>query len=236
MKCYQLISLVVHVCCWLSCYKVDVTLAFTASKCKVSRSPVRAVATTTIRTRIHQHHYQPSFNLERGARTKYSFVQKQQSTLLHAVDTTDLEVISLVVGQANYGLAIVCVAEGIWSFLSAPPSISNAIRVVGPNIIAAIILVALSGPMITSLSTSAVDAATVASSIGNGLYIASAVTIGLGINYLLRLFSPFPDTPKEIAFLGLLVAVAGFFTFSQNLIVNGFITLPSIDIQLPSIF
>jgi hypothetical protein len=44
--------------------------------------------------------------------------------------------------------------------------------------------------------------------------------------------------PKEIATLGLLVAVAGFFSFSQNMVVGGFVPLLSIPtpspLELPS--
>ena len=37
----------------------------------------------------------------------------------------------------------------------------------------------------------------------------------------------------QVAALGLLVALAGFFSFSQNLLVDGFVTLP--NIPLPTI-
>jgi hypothetical protein len=64
-----------------------------------------------------------------------------------------------------------------FSFIS---TISNAVRVIAPNAVAALILIAVSGPMI---SQSTADAAT---STGNGLFIATGVTIGLCINYTLR--------------------------------------------------
>ena len=74
------------------------------------------------------------------------------------------------------------------------------------------------------------------SSVGTGLWIATGVSVGLGASYGFRLLAPFSPSPKEIAFLGLLVAVAGFFSFSQNLVVDGFVTLPSIPLpSLPSI-
>jgi len=141
--------------------------------------------------------------------------------------TPDLEVVALVAGQENYGFAIVAMGEAIWSFLEAP-SLSHA-RVLVPATIAAIILVAVSGPMVTNAS----DAA----SIKLGLEIATGVSVGLGASYVARLLSPYSPSAKEIAFGGLLVAVAGFFSFSQNLVVDEFITLPTVPIpELPSIF
>ena len=141
--------------------------------------------------------------------------------------TPDLEVVALVAGQENYGFAIVAMGEAIWSFLEAP-SLSHA-KVLVPATIAAIILVAVSGPMVTNAS----DAA----SIKLGLEIATGVSVGLGASYVARLLSPYSPSAKEIAFGGLLVAVAGFFSFSQNLIVDEFVTLPTVPIpELPSIF
>jgi hypothetical protein len=52
-------------------------------------------------------------------------------------------------------------------------------------------------------------------------------------HFLCRIASPVSDSSKEIAALGVLVSVAGFFSFGQNLIVDGFVTLPSIS--LPSL-
>lgn len=140
----------------------------------------------------------------------------------------DLDVIALVAGQENYGLAVVCVGEGMWSFLQAP-SLSN-VAVLVPPVLAAGILTFVSGPMITS--TSGGDVATV----GTGLWIATAVSVLLGISYVFRLLAPSYSSsapPKEIAAFGLLVAVAGLVSFGQNLIVDGFVTLPSIE--LPSL-
>ena len=48
-----------------------------------------------------------------------------------------------------------------------------------------------------------------------------------------RIASPLNDNSKEIAALGLLVSVAGFFSFGQNLVVDGFVSLP--NIPLPSL-
>jgi hypothetical protein len=72
-----------------------------------------------------------------------------------------------------------------------------------------------------------------ASQVATGLTIATTVSVLLGATYVARMLAPFSPSPKEIAFLGLLAAVAGFFSFSQNLLVDGFVTLPSIP--LPSI-
>jgi len=130
----------------------------------------------------------------------------------------DMEVIALVVGQENYGLAIVAMGEAIWSFLEAP-SLSHA-KVLVPATIAAIILVAVSGPLVTNASDPA--------SIKLGLEIATAVTVGLGASYVARLLSPYSPSAKEIAFGGLLVAFAGFCSFSQNLVVDEFVKLPNL--------
>lgn len=130
--------------------------------------------------------------------------------------------IGLVAGQENYGLAVVCIGEALWSFLQAP-SFSHA-KVLVPAAVAAVVLVAVSGPMITS---------GVENSVGTGLWIATGVSVGLGASYVARLLAPFSPSPKEIATLGLLVAFAGFFSFSQNLVVDGFVSLPSLP-SLPS--
>ena len=136
----------------------------------------------------------------------------------------DLDVISLVAGQENYGLAVVLLGEGVYSFLQSP-SMSN-VRVLIPPVIAAAVLVAVSGPLITSGD---------ASSVGTGLWIATAMSVLMGGTYVLRLTAPFSEVAKEIAALGLLIAVAGFFSFGQNLIVDGFVTLPSISIPIPGL-
>mmetsp|Transcript_13284 Transcript_13284/g.24924 ORF Transcript_13284/g.24924 Transcript_13284/m.24924 type:complete len:215 (+) Transcript_13284:222-866(+) len=137
----------------------------------------------------------------------------------------NLEVIALVSGQETYGLAIVALGEALWSFLEAP-SLSHA-KVLIPATVAAAILVGVSGPMVTNASD--------AESIKLGLEISTGVSIGLGASYLARLFSPYSPSAKEIAFGGLLVAIAGFFSFTQNLLVDGFIQLPSLP-SLPNIF
>ena len=146
------------------------------------------------------------------------------STELGAV-TQDLDVIALVAGQENYGLAVVCVGEALWSFLQAP-SFDHA-KVLVPASAAAVVLAAVSGPMITSGDEA---------SVATGLWIATAVSVALGASYVARMLAPFSPSPKEIPALGLLVAIAGFFSFSQNLVVDGFVTLPSlpsIKINLP---
>ena len=139
-----------------------------------------------------------------------------------------MDTVSLVLGQENYGLAIVCVGEALYSFVQLP-NLDNA-KVLIPAAVASVVLVAVSGPMVTSG-----DPATV----GTGLFIATAVSVALGSSYVARMLAAYSPAPKEAAFSGLLVAVAGFFTFSQNLVVDGFVTLPSLptlpSIELPSI-
>ena len=149
--------------------------------------------------------------------------QLSRSTKLQA--TPDYETISLVTGQENYGLAIVALGEAVWSFSEAP-SLSNA-KVFIPAAIAAIILVSVSGPMVTNAADPA--------AIGLGLEIATGISVFLGLSYIARLLAPFSPSAKEIAFLGLLVSIAGFFSFSQNLVVDGFINLPDLP-KLPSFF
>jgi len=100
-------------------------------------------------------------------------------------------------------------------------------KVLVPAVISALILCLVSGPMITSGN---ID------SVGLGLEIATAVSIGLGVSYIARLLAPYSPSKKEIAFLGLIVTVAGFSSFSQNLLVDGFIILPSLpSVPLPSL-
>jgi hypothetical protein len=137
-----------------------------------------------------------------------------------------MEVIALVAGQENYGLAIVALGEAIWSFAEAP-SVSHA-KVLIPATIAAIVLVVVSGPMVTNAADPA--------SIKLGLEIATGVSLGLGASYVARLLSPYSPSAKEIAFGGLLVAVAGFFSFSQNLVVDEFVQLPNLPLPEINIF
>jgi len=139
--------------------------------------------------------------------------------------TPDLDVVGLVAGQENYGFAIVALSEAIWSFAQAP-SFSHA-KVLAPAGIAAVILFAVSGPMITSGD---------AASVTLGLEISTGVAAALGASYVARLLAPFSPSPKEAVFGGLLIAIAGFFSFSQNLVVDGFVTLPTLpSVPLPQI-
>ena len=87
---------------------------------------------------------------------------------LNAV-TADLDVVGLVAGQENYGFALVALCEAIWSFAQAP-SLSHA-KILAPASIAAVILVAVSGPMVTSGD---------AGSVALGLEIATGVSTLLG--------------------------------------------------------
>jgi hypothetical protein len=53
-------------------------------------------------------------------------------------------------------------------------------------------------------------------------------------SYVARLLAPYSPSAKEAAFAGLLIAIAGFFSFSQNLVVDGFVTLPTLpSLPLP---
>jgi hypothetical protein len=119
----------------------------------------------------------------------------------------DLEVVALVAGQENYGLAVVCLGEALWSFVQAP-SVSQ-IKILVPAVLAAV-------------------------AVATGLWIATAASVGLGVSYVARLLAPYSPSPKEAAALGLVVAVAGFFSFSQNLVVDGFVALPTLP-SLPSL-
>ncbi|CAJ1956891.1 unnamed protein product [Cylindrotheca closterium] len=136
----------------------------------------------------------------------------------------DADTMALVLGQENYGLAIVLLGEGIWS-LSSAPSIDQALKTLVPAAVAAAILAIVSGPMVTSGDVSQV---------GTGLFVADAVSIIMGLIYVARCLAPFSASPKEIPALGILVALAGFVTFSENLIVDGYVILPQLP-QLPSI-
>lgn len=136
---------------------------------------------------------------------------------------SDLSIISLVAGQENYGLGIVVLGEALWSFIQAP-SLDHA-KILIPAILAAAVLFGVSGPMITSNDGPTTQL---------GLEIATAVSLALGVSYVLRLLAPFSPSPKEAAGVGLLLAVAGFFSFSQNLVVDGFIQLPSLP-PLPTL-
>lgn len=148
-----------------------------------------------------------------------------------AASSLDLDTVALVVGQENYGFAIVALGEAFWSFLQAP-SVDHGLKTLLPAGVAALILIFVSGPMVTlsSSSSGSID------SIALGLEIATLVSVLLGGSYLARLLAPYSPSAKEIAFLGLLVSIAAFFSFAQNLLVDGFVTLPSLPhIPMPSL-
>jgi hypothetical protein len=209
-SCLLFLSLVVHQ-----------VLGFTALK------PIVALKTRGVALSLRPHH---RIATSTGASPRLTRKTTPSSSSSFALSATppDLDIVALVAGQENYGLAIVAVGEGIYSFLQAPTM--DNIFVVIPPIVAAMILVAVSGPMITS---------GVAATAATGLVIATAVSLALGASYVVRLSAggaASATAPKEIAFLGLLVAVAGFFSFSQNLVVDGFVTLPTLPtITLPSL-
>ncbi|EJK70640.1 hypothetical protein THAOC_07983 [Thalassiosira oceanica] len=171
--------------------------------------------------------------LEAFSTKKFSVISQQPSRSAHTTRprqqpprhtsssslslAADLETVALVAGQENYGFAIVGLIEAGWSFSQAP-SFSHA-KVLIPAAVSAVVLCAISGPMITSGD---------ASSVALGLEIATVVSLLMGASYVFRMLAPYSPSPKEIAFGGLLIAIAGFFSFSQNLIVDGFINLPSL--------
>lgn len=143
---------------------------------------------------------------------------------LHAV-TSDLDTVALVAGQENLGFAVVVLSEAIWSFVQAP-SFSHA-KILAPAIVAAVVLIAVTGPMIASGD---------AGSVALGLEISTGIAALMGASYVARLWAPFSPSPKEAVFAGLLIAIAGFFSFSQNLVVDGFVTLPTLpSVPLPQI-
>ena len=145
-----------------------------------------------------------------------------------APEGVDLDTIALVTGQETYGLAIVSAGEAIYSFLQFP-SFGNIPFVLLPGLLSAAVLGLVCGPMVTSGELS---------SVGTGLEIATLVSLVLGASYVFRLIGPNNNVPKEVSFIGILIATAGFFSYSQNLLVDGFITLPSIELPsfgLPSI-
>ena len=158
--------------------------------------------------------------ITRRQQANFPLTPRITSTLHAAVP--DLDTVALVTGQENYGLAIVLLGEAVWSFAKAP-SFDHALKTLAPASVAALVLVAVSGPMLTS---------GVVSSVSTGLFIATAVSVAMGGIYLARCLAPFSPSPKEIPALGVLVAFAGFWSFSQNLVVDGFVTLP--HIPLPS--
>lgn len=147
------------------------------------------------------------------------------SSDLRAVTADTLDTVALVAGQENIGFAVVILSEAIWSFAQAP-SFSHA-KVLAPATIAAAVLFAVTGPMIGSGD---------ADSVALGLEIATGMAALMGASYVARMVAPFSPSPKEAAFGGLLIAIAGFFSFSQNLVVDGFVTLPDLpSVPLPQI-
>lgn len=172
------------------------------------------------------------FTLSLLASSCYSFTvprtrQRTTTPITRSAANVDLDVVALVAGQENYGLAVVCLGEAIYSFVQAP-SLSHA-KILIPAGLAAIILGVVSGPAITSGDVSQVQF---------GLWVATATSVALGVSYVARLAATFSPSPKEAAGLGLLIAFAGFWSFSQNLIVDGFVELPSLPTlpTLPNVF
>lgn len=172
--------------------------------------------------------FAPSVSSTTSGRTRFALSNQQFGTKLSAAlpgPEIDLATMSLVTSQEVYGFGIVALGESIYSF-SKDPNFGN-VKVLVPGILTAIIMFAVSGPAVSSASDM--------SSVGFGLQIASVMSLGMGLSYVARMLSPKTLTPKEVAFLGLLVSLAGFSSFSQNLIINGFITLPELPFDLPAL-
>ena len=130
---------------WFAPWPVGSVTAFpTTTTTTPSRTLRPSTRTTTTKVLLFQHI--PVFS-------SFSFPKKQHqhsgaisNSRLDAVPQ-DLEVVSLVAGQENYGLAIVCVAEAIWSFVQAP-SLDQVVKILVPAVVAAAVLGLVSGPMI----------------------------------------------------------------------------------------
>ena len=138
------------------------------------------------------------------------------NTITWLRSAADHDVVGMVAGQETYGFFAVFIGEALWSFLQAPPF--DHAKVLIPAMIAYGVLIAIAGPMVTSGD---------ATSVTLGFDITTGTSIFLGTLYVIRLLAPYSQSPKEIAFLGLLLLAAGFFSFLQNLLTNEFVALPS---------
>jgi hypothetical protein len=138
-------------------------------------------------------------------------------TSLHLAD---FDQISLATSQENAGLAIVVLGEAGYSFIKAPGWKTGVLFV--PAIAAAFVLFTISGPPLDNADVT----------MGDGLRVAALVSLALMGVYSLRLVLPTPN--KEITFGGLLVAIAGFASFSQNLFAGGWVNFPALP-SLPSL-
>ena len=164
----------------------------------------------------------PSLMMER----KQDQIMRTQLKAALPPPEIDLKTISLVTGQEAYGFGVVALGEAVYSFLQAP-NFDNA-KVLIPGIVAAVIMFAVSGPAVSSAGGDM-------GSIGFGLEVACVVSLAMGASYIARMLAPYSPAPKEVAFLGLLISIAGFASFGQNLIIDGFITLPSLPFDLPEL-
>jgi hypothetical protein len=111
---------------------------------------------------------------------------RSTTTVLSAAAPLDLDVVALVAGQENYGLAVVCLGEAVYSFVQAP-SLSHA-KILIPAGVAAIVLGVVSGPAITSGDVGQVQF---------GLWVATATSVALGASYAARLAASFRPARKK---------------------------------------
>ena len=92
--------------------------------------------------------------------------------------------VEMVAGQATCGfVAAVAIGEAVWSSLRAP-SFDHAKALI-PAVTASGILIAISGPMVTSGDATL------------GFEIATGTSIFLGTSYVTRLLAPYSPSPKE---------------------------------------
>jgi len=164
-----------------------------------------------------------SIGISTNYRPQISRERVIKSTKLRS-GTENIDLISLAGEQENFGFAIVFLGEAIWSFIQRP-SLSHA-KILAPAILNAAILILVAGPPISSRDPT---------SLAFGLEVATACSFVMIGSCALRLANPSPS-PKEAAALGLIIAFAAFFSFSQNLLVGEFVTFPSIPLpHLPEI-
>ena len=136
----------------------------------------------------HITHRTPTQHQDGAISTRPSVTVPPRTPSLNAA-VPDLDVVALVAGQENYGLAVVAVGEALWSFLQAP-SFDHA-KVLVPATISAAILGLVSGPMITMGD---------ASQVATGLGIATVVSVVLGATMLHACWLPFRLLPRKLPF------------------------------------
>jgi len=139
------------------------------------------------------------------------------------------EQIILAITQENIGLGVVFIIEALYSFLKYP-SLEHAVVLIGAALGSPVLFFFVS-PMLNSGNPGQVSM---------GLEAAMGVSIFVALTYLIRMLNPSPYVAKEVPAFAILVCIAGFTSFSQNLLAIGasFPSLPlpelgSITISLP---